>query len=159
MLKIVSRGQPRLTQERMDTIIDRHYMWLDSDGGEGRCADFSDYDVSGLNFSGLNLSHAKFIRSKMDGAKFIGTALYQCWIINCSARGIVATDKAEFRQAEIKNTNFRYSDLSTADFIESSIHGCDFTVCKLEGADFRFARIGSTEIYCRRADFRGVVYV
>lgn len=159
-LKLVSTGTPTLTQQRLDFIIGKHYMWLDSDGDEGEPADFSSYDISGLNLSGMNLCWSKFVNTKMNSTKFIGTQMYQCILINCDARGVVMTEKTDLRSSEIKRVNFRYSDLRTAEFSESSITDCDFTVSHLASTDFRFCRIKNTQFAdTSESDFRGVRYV
>ena len=54
---------PRLSQEDADVICAKHVLWLHDAGGEQ--ADFSGYDLSGLNLSHRNLNSAIFAGTRM----------------------------------------------------------------------------------------------
>lgn len=112
----------------VDVLLKQHARWLES--GEGRPADFSGMNLTGLSFSGLDLSEAKFIRAILDRANFSGAKL-------------VGTD---FSGASLIKTNF-----SKAVCLEAKFFGAILFVADISDADF--AEVDLTETDCPGAKF------
>ena len=83
-----------MTQEELNTILDKHKKWLDGEAG-GERADLSRANLSGSTLSGANLSEATLsgadlIGADLRGATLIGADLdYSCWPLWCGSLNVV----------------------------------------------------------------------
>jgi hypothetical protein len=66
-----------MTQQELDTIIDRHQHWLkeDCDGWEDMQANLYGANLSGANLSGANIRGADLRGADLSGANFYGADL------------------------------------------------------------------------------------
>jgi uncharacterized protein YjbI with pentapeptide repeats len=103
----------------LDKILEQHQLWLDTDGKEGKQADLSAEDLSGLNFRGADLRY-----SKIKGADFESA--------NCENVDFRHSDLrfSCLAAARIKNADFRHSDITHTDFSDF----CGLYSAKFEGA-------------------------
>ena len=79
----------KITKEELKTILERHKLWLDSDGEKGKCADLSGADLSDADLTGADLSGADLINSELEYTNLTNTILdekEQC------RKGIVLTE-------------------------------------------------------------------
>src|SRR5436190_21383723 len=65
---------PRLTQEQLDRVIERHQMFRTGKVGGARAA-LANFVLSGLDFSGQNLTGADFTGANLQGANLHGANL------------------------------------------------------------------------------------
>ena len=74
-----------MTQEELNTILDKHKKWLDGDAG-GERANLSGADLRGATLSGAHLIGADLIGADLRGATLIGADLdYSCWPLWCGS--------------------------------------------------------------------------
>ena len=86
---------PRLSQEDVDVICAKHVLWLHDAGGEQ--ADFSGYDLSGLNLSHRNLNSAIFAGARMYETNLAQTELCfsdftEATLFSCDLKGVTAEE-------------------------------------------------------------------
>ena len=89
-----------MTQEELNTILDKHKKWLDGDAGGERAnlsganlsranlseAYLSRANLSEANLSGANLSRADLSEAYLSRANLIGADLdYSCWPLWCGS--------------------------------------------------------------------------
>jgi hypothetical protein len=65
----------KTSQERVDTAVAQHAIWLKTRGCKGKRLNFSAHDLDGIDFSGADLRKAKFRRAELSGANFADTLL------------------------------------------------------------------------------------
>jgi hypothetical protein len=58
----------KMTKKELETIIEQHKLWLDSNETEGKCADLTSADLTGAYLSGADLSGADLSRAYLYGA-------------------------------------------------------------------------------------------
>lgn len=144
-------------------IAERHLLWLQSEGKEGRRANLAGYDLSGLSlhgaylpeasfrsailtgtdFSGANLQGADFSEAQLNQANFIGASLDGANFSRTSARAVYFEDvtavEANFSQAQMEGTTAIGADFSGVKFRDAQLNGVDFTNAKLLHANMRYA--------------------
>ena len=86
---------PRLSQEDADVICAKHVLWLHDAGGEQ--ADFSGYDLSGLNLSHRNLNSAIFAGTRMyetnlAQAELCFSDFTDATLFSCDLKGVTAEE-------------------------------------------------------------------
>lgn len=84
-----------MTQEELNTILDKHKKWLDGEAG-GERANFRMANLSGANLSGANLHGANLREANLCGANLYRANLryanlhganldYSCWPLWCGS--------------------------------------------------------------------------
>ena len=126
-------GEPpdvrRLMKREVTSMIAKHQLWLNGDGGE--CADFSkcfldNYNfpyaqLQGANFDGAILVNVSFPNANLTDGSFQGTKFQ-----GCDMRNVTATD------ACFKDAIFRDSDLAWSSFKHCNLKSAVFTGCELD---------------------------
>ena len=122
-----------LSKREVTTMVAKHQLWLNGDGGE--CADFSNCyldnyqfpyaQLRGANFDNatlvnVSLSNADLTEGSFGGTKFVG----------CDMRNVKAKD------AYFKDAVFRDTDLAWITFSHSNLKNATFTGCELEYAEY-----------------------
>ena len=82
-----------MTQEELQTILEKHKKWLnDVPGGERA-------NLKGANLKGANLEGANLKGANLEGANLEGANLdYSCWPLWCGSLHNVRIDKKIFAQ-------------------------------------------------------------
>ena len=75
-------------------ILEEHRMWVESEGREGKRADFSYKDLSGTDFSGEFLENSRFTGAILSNCKFVNAKLAE------AAMSATCLDKADFTGAD-----------------------------------------------------------
>ena len=101
-----------MTQEELNTILDKHKKWLDGDAG-GERANLGGANLGGANLGGANLCGANLREANLSGAHLIG---------------------ADLRGATLSGANLSEATLSGADLI-----GADLRGATLIGADLDYS--------------------
>lgn len=145
----------RLTKREVTTMLAKHQLWLNGDGGE--CADFSKcfmdnmklpgVQLKGANFDGAVLVNVHLAEANLDEASFDGTKFQGCDLYNVTA------DDASFTGASFHDTDLRWTKLIHCNFKNAVISGCELSgvglsECCLDGTRFdEFGQLPS-EIHC-----------
>ena len=135
----------KITQEKLDEIISKHILWLDSDGEAGEQADLSYTDLSGLNLvnanlewsylEGANLLDANLLGAKLTGADLIGANLEHA---NLRSAKLVCV---RLKGANLTNANLREANLD-----DINLEGANLMVANLEGANLERANLGHADL-------------
>jgi hypothetical protein len=102
----------------INSILEKHGKWLSHESG-GECADFSGFDLHGINFYGINLREAVFCRTILSGVNFYGANLH-----GANFRG------ANFHQADLTHANFMGANLIGANLSKTGTHKASFDGAK-----------------------------
>lgn len=98
-------------------LLAQHEHWVETDGKQGRRADFSEQNLAGLKLAERNLAAVSFANSNLKGVDFRGAVLAAC----------------DFSNANLRGANLSHSDL----------RGADLTGAVLDDAQFDHADIGA----------------
>jgi len=132
--KVISHGQMKQT-------LERHKLFIETDGGEGEQANLSAVQISGYDFSGLDLSGVIDAReSTFDHCRFVGCDLYGLSFSGSSAHAADFSD-AVLVKAEIYNANFSSARFDRANMVQAEIINT-----RLQRASFREARLRAAVI-------------
>lgn len=88
----------KITQKELNIILDEHELWLGSDLKQRKRADFTDKDLSGLDFSGRYLYMVKFVNANCEYANFTDADCEDVDFTNANCKG------ANFKGAELWET-------------------------------------------------------
>ena len=144
----------KLTQHELDEMIILHEKWSNDDA-DGIQADFSNMDLSGLNFTAKFLRHIDFHGANLTSANFNHVDLGWAYLINAnltdanlSWADLVNVDLsgANLTNAFCNNSAFILAelvgcDLTSANFTEAYIYSVDFTDAIFKDTDFTHANI------------------
>jgi len=138
MVRILS-AKRAITTVEIESILLEHKMWLDTEGNEGKRADFSDTQLCDIELVDAYLAEACFIDADLQRVDFSGANL----------------DKAEFNHANLRwailddvrctNAIFTKADLSEATLHNAYLGGADFSKAILSGADFSGAYLSQSQ--------------
>lgn len=144
---------PRLTQEDVDILCAKHVLWLHDAGGAQ--ADFSGYDLSGLDLSHRNLNNAIFTGARMyetnlAQAELCFSDFTDATLFSCELRGITA-EEASFKKAVVDGCTFRgaiftHSNFSGALFQNCRVEYSDWTNCCIDGTVFQRTHMGQAKM-------------
>lgn len=150
-----------LTQKIVDEMCAKHEMLLKGQTG-GEFADFSDCDVSHLNFVGKNLTGANFEGAKMDscnldraevsGCNFSFASMNEVYMHETHAIECVFTN-AMMHEAKLDNVVCFNSDFTKADLAASSMFATNLMDCNMEKAVLDNSHL--TALNADRANFKG----
>lgn len=149
-----------MTQEQLASIVDAHQDWLQSDGKEGKKANFKAQYLDGLSLDRLDLRYADF-----QNARFYNTTMRWTdvsfgffWGADMPNADLIGI---KFHGAKMMEVNMRFAYLHGSDLSETNLtygflqgahlNGADLRGAKLEGtyltdADLREANLGNTKI-------------
>lgn len=134
---------PRLSQKDADVICAKHVLWLHDAGGEQ--ADFSEYDLSGLDLSHRNLINAIFAGARMYETNLAQSELCfsdftDATLFVCDMHGITA-EESIFKNAvadgcDLRGASFTHSNFSGALLENCRIERSNWTNCCVDGTEF-----------------------
>lgn len=130
-------------QERLDMlrhVAENHVRWLQSDGKDGRRANLSNQDLSGISLRGVYLPEANFRSANLTGTDFSEADL----------------QGADFSEAQLDHTNFRDAKLDGANFSRAVANHAYFDRASLVEANF--SHVSMEGASAPEADFSGVKF-
>lgn len=144
-----------LTKREVTTMLAKHQLWLNGDGGE--CADFSKcfldnmkfpgVQLKGANFDGAILVNMHFGEANLDEASFCGTKFHGCDLFDVRAEDATFVN-ADFRDSDLRWTKLTHCNFKNAVFSGCELSGVGMCDCCLEGTRFdEFGQLPS-EIHC-----------
>lgn len=101
----------KLSKQEIKEIINKHKLWLNSNGVEGVKANFSNTDLSGIDLKNINLSNADFSNSILSHVDFTNSNL----------------SGANLSNADLSDSKLSQAKLSNADLSGTEIVGVDFS--------------------------------
>lgn len=169
---------PKLTKKKMDCLIEDHLLFLNKvenlsgtwqtiSIGFGLYtamfsfeeeldqkilklqANFSNTNISDLDFKNLNLPNTQWIGCWADHVNFYNSVLARSCLISSNL------ESAVFKKADLQKCDFSRSYLVGADFEGANLEGADFENCDLSGANFINAKI--TNANFKGAKLDGVI--
>lgn len=144
---------PRLSQEDADVICAKHVLWLhDAGGGQ---ADFSGYDLSGLDLSHRNLNSAVFAGTRMyetdlSQSELCFSDFTDAALLSCDLRGITAEETC-FKKMMADGCTFRGAIFTHSNFSGALIQSCrmeqtDWTHCCTDSTVFHQTPMGQAKM-------------
>mgnify|MGYP002672113775 CR=1 FL=1 len=110
----------KITREELNEVLEKHKLWLDTDGKEGEQADLSYTDLRGFNLTRANLSD-----SDLEGADL---------------------RFANLKSTNLHSANFAGSDLSNADLTNAILRHSDLTGTNMFGANLEYAYLQGAKL-------------
>lgn len=123
----------------LSLALERHMLWLSSDGEEGECAVFVGADLSGADLSDRVLARADFREADLSGADLSWSNLAEARFDNADLRG------ADFEGSILVSARMSGADLDGANFRKANLLGVDLAQAKSEGAHFGRATLDAPQ--------------
>lgn len=135
---------------QLQAIVDQHLLWLETDGQEGKRANFRGLDLSGEEFPAVQLSQASFRNAILDGAHFNGTLLEEADFSEAHCHDTVFENcimlRALFSRGDLQGAKFRHCHIEKGNFLQAKAPTVHFHDCHLLAANFREAVLSGADI-------------
>lgn len=135
----------KITQDELEEILEKHKLWLESDGYDGERADLSYTDLSGLNLVNANLSRANLRSANMAGADLRLSKLRFSLLSDVNLVGAKLT-YANMKFANLERANLGYADLTFASLTTVDLFHTNLTGANLTNADLKDANLKLTDL-------------
>ena len=154
----------KITQEKLNQILEAHGKWYRSDGAEGERADLRRADLQGAYLRRADLQGADLRRADLQGAYLQGADLQGAYLRRADLQGAdlqgADLQGADLQGAYLQGADLRRADLQGADLQGADLQGADLQGAYLQGAYldktyYQITRIGSrnaTTTYCVEDD-------
>lgn len=123
-------GNDAITIAQLRQIAQDHIVWLNSGGRDGRRANLTSMNLSGLTLKGLFLPEANFRMANLTGANLEGANLQGADFSEAML------EHTNLRSAKLEGVNFGRCTAKSAYFDKASMIDCNFSASILEGASF-----------------------
>jgi len=150
----------------LNAMLADHARWVDTDGKEGKRANFRGYDLSGVDLSGYNLTEANFRSANLTDANFGGANLHAADMAEAILDGAdishAMLSGVSLARAQLHRVNAAGADLTTANLTAAIAENINLTNAKLSGAilrDTNFRHADFTHALLRDANMRGATLV
>jgi uncharacterized protein YjbI with pentapeptide repeats len=148
-----ARSEPltKLSQDQLNTHVDKHIAWLQTKKEAGAQLKLEGYDFHGLLFGGANLSEAilsgsDFSRMDLADVVFSKADLSRCVFRECKLQN------ASLSGAKLESSDFTGADLRSANLHGVQAEAARFDAIKGSGANFESANLV-------RSSFQGATLV
>lgn len=129
-----------LPPEDVQSILQGHILWLNSDGKDGRRANFRNANLQGLDLSNNQLAEASFRGANLQGASLNGCDMRGADLSEAQLSGASLASSnlggTIFSRADLRHAQFNGSDLQAADFSNAQLSGTDLQQLNLASAIF-----------------------
>ena len=112
-----------MEQTELNKILEKHKLWIESNGVQGNCANLRDADLNGANLTGADLLGAYLKGANLKGANLWGANLR----------------RANLTGANLTRANLHGADLTRADLTGANLTGADLTRAILKDANLKDA--------------------
>lgn len=130
---------PKISLDELESILEKHYKWVESDFSEGQQADLANADLSGFDLTGANLTGIDLSGSNLSRTNLQTANLTKA---NLTGANLISSDlsNANLKSAILIETRFKNANLmGISGLNDTNLTGADF-----EGASgllsFNFAR-------------------
>ena len=123
-----NNNMEKIDQKTLSVILEKHKLWLDSNGENGERA-----DLSNKNLRGANLFRADLFRANLERANLFRANLEEA---NLEEANLF---RANLEGAKLEGANLFRANLFRADLFRANLRGADLRGADLRGADLRGA--------------------
>ena len=117
----------KISQEKLQEILETHKLWVESGGKKSYWANLSKVDFTGFDFSGVNLTSVVIYESNLRGVNLQGANLTRAYFSESDLRGANLSG-ANLTRAYFSRTNLREADLRVATAKGCWIGGARFSL-------------------------------
>ena len=150
----------KITREDLNDVLEKHKLWLDTDGGDGEKADLRYTDLQGftlarVNLAGADLSYTNLQNTKlwfarlagadMTGSHMAGSSLTNAELATTNLHK-VNLEGADLRGARLAYSNLRSADLMYADLQAADLHCADLQGARMFITNLRYAVLHDTNL-------------
>ncbi|NLL64081.1 MAG: pentapeptide repeat-containing protein [Ruminococcaceae bacterium] len=123
------------TKQELDQILDKHKLWLSSNGEEGERADLRCADLRYANLRCADLSYADLRHADLHSA-------------DLSYANLSSADLhyANLSSADLHYANLSYANLHYADLNYANLYYADLSYANLKYANLRYANLSCTSL-------------
>ena len=121
-----------MNKEKLQAILEKHKLWLNSSGEEGKSANLWGADLAGADLEGADLRGAD-----LRGADLQGADLQKADLAGADLGGAYL-EGANLRGTDLQGADLGGANLKEADLKEADLKGADLVGAYLEGADLNF---------------------
>lgn len=139
-----------VSQDQLVFMLAEHQQWLDSEGKEGKRANFRSLDLHGLDLSGTNLVECSFRGANLSGANLVGADMRAADFAEANL------DHANLQHALMNGTNLVRANISFANLSNADMSACNLGTSQGEGAVFVDTKLPGAimrDAIIRSADF------
>jgi hypothetical protein len=140
----VSQGTYLIPEEReaaFPSMLEKHKLWVETEGKEGVCADFSWWNLYSVNLRNANLQDANLQYADLQHANLRYTNLQDANLQNTNLRNAnlqyANLRYTNLQDANLQNTNLRNANLQYANLQHANLQNADLQDAYLPGADLR----------------------
>ena len=130
----------RLDDRALRSVLDRHLLWLESDGADGARA-----ELAGASLSGVSLWHADLRRANLDTADLTGANLDHARLGDASLKG-ASLAHASLWQADLSGADLTAADLGRAKLDHAVLRSSVLRGTGLGGATLWGAHLEGTDL-------------
>lgn len=113
-----------MEQKELETILEEHKLWVETDGEKGKRADLYRSDLSGVDLSGADLSGADLRGADLCVAYLCGADLCGADLSGADLRDAVLSG-ADLRGAVLNGADLSGADLCRASLCDANLSGAD----------------------------------
>ena len=128
-----------ISQVELKQILKDHKKWLESDGKEGKKANFYNADLKNKTLSGSEMKWANFYKARLQKANVIKSNLLQANFIEADMQKAELWDsnlkKADLRRANLQKTNLNHTNLKRSDLRRANLQDAHLIRAKLQHAN------------------------
>lgn len=141
-----------VNSKTMRVLLQAHYLWLITDGKDGKRADLSGQVLSGMNLVAANLEKAVLEGTVLEGADLSRSNLRGA---NMQGAGLQHANLqgADLRDANLRGAYLRDTNLQGAYLRDTNLQGAYLREANLQGAYLRDTNMRSA--YLREANLQG----
>ena len=121
----------KISEEELNIILENHKLWLETNEMDGKRADLSNANLSGVNLMNYNLRFADLSGANLSDANL------ECINLN----------HADLSDAILTNVNLELSDLVYADLSGADLTGANLTKANLTKANLFNANLNYAKLY------------
>lgn len=114
----------KLTQTEVDSILDKHQLYLNRDFDNGKIAHLSNLDLSDLIFNKQTARGVNFSKSDLSGTTFWDCDLFNADFTGANMSGV------DFHHSDIRHAKFE--DVAGIGFNEITDFCCFFSVAQIK---------------------------
>ncbi|NET71613.1 MAG: pentapeptide repeat-containing protein [Sphaerospermopsis sp. SIO1G2] len=141
---------PSKAQASFTLAVEEHVIWLETDGKEGRRANFSNMDFTGIDFHGANLQQANLRGAKLDHLDLRHALLMDADMSEASLNGVNAShadwSRVMIASASLQHATLDSINLTDANAVSANFHRANLAGAIMSGASFRNAALNETNM-------------
>ena len=150
----------KISREKLNDVLEKHKLWLDTDGGDGEradlsytdlryvdlsCANLSCANLEGANLADADLRYADLFCTDLGGANLSGACLVFARSI-CTNLHDANLAGADLRGVDLGGAYLFCADLSAANLSDANLWHAKLKGANLAGADLKGVNLQNTDL-------------